>query len=91
MSLHADFDSLRNKLNQTMSYPSVYMFKFIVQVDHRKIALIESFFSSEADIHTQLSRNGKYISITAKEVVMSTDEIMEIYIKAHGIEGVMAL
>jgi putative lipoic acid-binding regulatory protein len=86
-----NFDSLRLKLEEQMSYPAVYMFKFIVLADNQKIAQIESFFSPEADLHHKESNGGKYISITAKEVVMSTDEIIEIYKKASAIEGVVAL
>lgn len=86
-----NFEELRKKLNETQTYPSVYMFKFIMSAEHRKIALIENLFGNDAEIYTKESDKGKYISITVKEVVMSTDEIIDIYNKASDIEGVMFL
>ncbi len=85
------FAELKKKLNETQSYPTVYMFKFIMDAQHRKIALIENLFSENAEIYTKESDKGKYISITVKEVMMSTEEIITIYTKASEIEGVMPL
>jgi hypothetical protein len=67
------------------------MYKFIVPSDNRTIALVENLFESETDIHTKESTSGKYISITAKQVVISVDEITEIYKKAAQIKGVIFL
>jgi len=85
------FEDLRKKLEETLTFPSVYMFKFILQADNRKIALVENMFGDDAEIYTKESDKGKYISITVKEVVMSTDEVITIYEKAAHIEGVMLL
>jgi uncharacterized protein len=85
------FKDLRNKLNETQSYPAVYMFKFIMEAEHRKIALVENLFSENAEIYTKESGKGKYISITVQEVMMSTEEIIRIYEKASEIKGVMLL
>jgi uncharacterized protein len=86
-----NFDSLKKRLDEQLSFPTVYMFKFIVVADNQKMALIESFFSPEADIFHKSSNNGKYISITAKEVMMSSEDIIDIYKRASVIEGVVAL
>lgn len=85
------FKDLRKKLDETQSYPSVYMFKFIMDATNRKIALVENLFSENAEIYTKESDKGKYISITITEVMMSTDEIIGIYGKAAEIEGVILL
>ena len=85
------FKDLRKTLSETQSYPTVSMFKFIMDAEHRKIALIENLFSENAEIYTKDSDKGKYISITVKEVMMSTDEIIAIYTKASEIKGVMLL
>jgi putative lipoic acid-binding regulatory protein len=37
------------------------------------------------------SSSGKFISMSAKQVVLSTDEIMSIYKKASAIEGIISL
>jgi hypothetical protein len=86
-----ELKNFRQKLIETTTFPSVYMYKFIVPSDNRTIALVENLFESETDIHTKESTSGKYISITAKQVVISVDEITEIYKKAAQIKGVIFL
>jgi uncharacterized protein len=86
-----DLDRFRQKLIETMSFPGVYMFKFIVASEHRNIALVENLFGSEAHILTKQSGKGRYTSVTAKLVVMSADEIIDVYKKAAGIKGIMFL
>jgi uncharacterized protein len=81
----------RDKLAETLSFPSVYMFKFIVTSELRKIALVENLFEAGTDIHRKESGRGRYTSVTAKQVVMSADEIIEIYRKAGKIEGLIYL
>ena len=86
-----DFDSLRVKLEQ-MTFPSLYLFKFIVKSDLKKIAQIESLFHSErAEIRLQESSKGAFVSISVKEIMMSAEEIIDIYVKSSKIEGVIAL
>lgn len=86
-----DFDNLRKKLESEQSFPGVYMFKFIVPADNRKIALLESLFNEEAEISQKQSSKGSYFSLTAKQVVISVDDIIAVYEKAAEIEGLMAL
>jgi hypothetical protein len=91
MSNKYDFESFKKKLDEQLTFPNLYMFKFITLADNQKIAMIGNMFSEEAVILQKESTNGKYISITAREVMMSSDEIIAIYKKAAEIEGVMAL
>jgi uncharacterized protein len=86
-----DFESLRQKLETEHSFPTVYMFKFIVPADNRKIALVESLFNEEAEISQKQSSKGSYFSLTAKQVVISAEDIISVYEKASEIEGLMAL
>lgn len=86
-----DLEKFKSKLMETMTFPSVYMYKFIVTTEHRNIARIENLFGSDAVLHTKESRKGRYISVTAKQVVMNVEEIIEIYRKASAIKGVMFL
>lgn len=85
------FEALKKKLDESLTYPSVYMFKFILEADNRKIALVENLFETDAEIYTKESDKGKYISITITSVMISTDEIINIYRKASEIKGVMYL
>ena len=89
--MNKDFDSLRGRLEE-MSFPSVYMFKFIVKSDLQKIAQIEALFQSDkAEIIRKESSKGAFISITVKEVMLSADEIIGVYQEASKIEGVITL
>lgn len=84
-------ESLRKKLTETLGFPAVYMYKFIIESENRKIALLESIFDADAEIHTKESSNGKYTSITAKTVVVDVEEIILVYKKASEIKGVIFL
>jgi putative lipoic acid-binding regulatory protein len=86
-----ELNNFRQKLAESMSFPSVYMFKFIVTSEHRNIALVENLFESDTDIHIKESGKGRYTSVTAKQVVMNVDEIIAIYKKASSIKGIMFL
>ena len=85
------FDELRKKLETQLTFPSIYMFKFILKSDNRKMALIENIFEEDADIIQNQSEKGNFTSITVKQIVMSVDEIIDVYERAAQIEGVMSL
>lgn len=86
------FADLRKKLEEeNMAFPAIYMFKFILKSDNRKMALVETLFEEDADIIQKQSGKGNFTSITVKQVVMSVDEIIMIYERASKIEGVMSL
>jgi len=84
------YDKLRQGLEQ-FEYPSVYMFKFIVRGDNRKLAQIEALFGEEAQINVRQSTKGNFVSVTAKELMTSTESIVERYKEAAKIEGIMLL
>lgn len=86
-----ELERFKQKLLESMTFPSVYMFKFIITSEHRNIALVENLFGAESDIHTKESGKGKYTSVTAKQVVMNVDEIIDVYKRALNIKGVMFL
>lgn len=85
-----NYDELRNKLDRE-PWPNVYMFKFIIPSDNHKIAMIESFFEDDAEIVLQPSANGKYTSVTTRQVMLGADAIIEIYKKASVVEGIISL
>ncbi len=86
-----ELESFKKKIIDTTPFPGVYMFKFIVKSDNRNIALVENLFEAEADILTKESENGKYTSITAKQVVITVDEVIEVYKRAAKITGIIFL
>jgi hypothetical protein len=82
--------SLRKQLEQE-EWPNVYMFKFIVPNTSDKVALTMELFNNQSDITMHESSTGKFISITAKELMLDVDSIIKIYEEATKIKGLMAL
>jgi putative lipoic acid-binding regulatory protein len=84
------FGNLRIQL-ELLEWPAVYLFKFIVPNEPEKIALVTAFFNESADLVMHPSKNGNYMSISVKEMMLEVDSILEIYIKASKIKGVITL
>jgi uncharacterized protein len=91
MSSDEQLEKLKEVLNTHMGWPALYMFKFIIPTDNRKIALIESKFSEAAQISQYQSSGGKYISITIREIMLNADSVIDKYKEMKGIEGLIAL
>jgi hypothetical protein len=86
------FSELQKKLEESIkSFPYVYLFKFIVKADNKSIALVQVMFGNDAEIFQKQSSKGNYVSLSVKQVVLSVDEIISIYIKASEIEGLITL
>lgn len=85
------YDNLRKELNKTKLWPIVYMFKFIIPADNRTRALVVSKFSDDSVITTKESANGKYTSITIKEVMLDAEAIINKYKEMDGIAGLISL
>jgi hypothetical protein len=86
-----DFDSLRQKLNEGVSWPTVYFFKFIIPADNHKVAQVMALFGEDADITSRQSGQGNYIAISAKEVMLTPESVIEVYKKAAQVDGLIAL
>ena len=86
-----NFEDLRKKLDESGEWPRVYFFKFIVPSDNKKIAQVEALFGSEAQVTLKQSNKGNYVSVSAKELMLDVDGVIDRYRKAAKIEGLMAL
>jgi hypothetical protein len=85
------FKGLREKLEER-KWPNVYLFKFIIPADSQSIAATEALFDTKiAQVELRPSKTGKFVSISAKEMMMDVDSIIERYEKAVQIKGLMAL
>jgi putative lipoic acid-binding regulatory protein len=84
------FDKLRSQLGE-QEWPAVYFFKFISPGDDATLAKVTGLFNKESELNLRPSRNGKYISVSVKEVMMSPDDIIAVYQKAAKIKGVISL
>lgn len=85
-------ERVKRTLDETHDWPAVFMFKFIVPSSNEKIAEVEALFNAHtAEIRMKQSRNGKYTSITAREVMTDAHSVLECYDKASKIDGLIAL
>ena len=86
------YEKLKAQLSEGFDWPSVYMFKFIIPADNKRLAKVENLFNTqESRVRIRQSSKGNYISVTAKEMMMSPDKVIERYLEAEKIEGLIAL
>jgi hypothetical protein len=81
-------NGFREKLDQHYTWPSLYIFKFIVPKGK------EEDLKQLFPLHTpteKASRQGNYTSITMQMMVPSSDAVIDVYVKASRIEGIVAL
>ena len=81
-------EEFKNKLEGAHDFPSLYMFKFIVLEDKKEE--VKALFPLN-EVTFKPSSKGKYTSVTATVMAHSSDYVIEIYKKAHQIEGIIAL
>lgn len=84
------YEKLRVQL-ELQEWPNVFMFKFIVPNTSEKIAQASALFDDSAELTLRPSSKGTYMSLSAKELMMSVDSIIEKYQRASEIEGLVAL
>ena len=83
-----DKKAFKKKLEEVHTFPTLYMFKFIVPKE--QLEKVEILFPKN-DLIQKPSSGGKYISTTAQVMVSSSDQIIDIYERAQSIEGLIAL
>ena len=82
------FKAFKEKLDQEHKWPDIYVFKFVVPV--LKVPAFKAEFPDESFLEKK-SKAGNYISFTLKKKLHSSDEVVEMYLKARKIEGLIAL
>ena len=84
------FDKLREQL-ALQEWPDIYLFKFIVPNTPDMLARATNLFGDTAEITFHESKTGKYISVSAKEMMLNVDSIIDVYERAAEIKGLIAL
>jgi hypothetical protein len=81
-------NSFREKLDQHHTWPSLYIFKFIVpsQKDDELRKLFPLHMATE-----KKSTKGNYVSLTFQMMMPSSESVIEVYTKAEAVEGLIAL
>lgn len=85
------YTDLEQKLKDYHKFPSTYVFKFIVPNNLQTLAEVEALFSDKALVTTRESKTGKYISVTGKEIILQSWEVISVYKNAEKIEGLISL
>ncbi|MBT8260665.1 MAG: DUF493 family protein [Flavobacteriaceae bacterium] len=87
------YKKLKVQLTETSSWPSKYLYKFIVASDSLKISQIQNLFNNTgAVINTKESKNGKYTSVSVHVEMKNPDAVIFKYIEVtKKVEGVISL
>ena len=89
----AFYKKLKEQLYETTSWPSEYLYKFIVVSASSGVQDIESLFNNlGAVISTKESKNGKYTSVSIHVDMKNPEAVIEKYKEvASKVEGVISL
>ena len=83
---------LKEELTNTSTWPSEYLYKFIVPTDKNKIVEVENAFNNlGAVIQTTQSKTGKYTSVSVNVLMNSPEHVIEKYLEVSNIEGIISL
>lgn len=79
---------LKLVLDETVKFPTEYFFKFIVPIAevHQILFILQGM-----EIEQKASQNGNYISVSAKSIMKTSDDIIIVYQRASVIKGVISL
>ena len=86
------YKRLKSQLETDTSWPSIYLYKFIVPSNPEKITEIESIFDGiNAEIKKRDSSKGTYTSLSIKVKMDTPDAVIQKYIEVSKVEGVISL
>ena len=86
------YGRLREELLINTTWPSDYLYKFIVPTDKDKIVQIQQIFDNTgAVIESKKSRKGKYTSLSITVNLKNPDEVIQKYKEVGQVEGVISL
>lgn len=83
---------LQESLDNTTSFPSEYLYKFIVPTNANQVIEVEEIFKEELiKMVVNESKTGKYMSISIHVTLSSSFEVISYYQRAETIEGIISL
>lgn len=80
--------TFRERLEAQSSFPTLYMFKFIVPKGSE--SQVASLLPNN-EMKLKESSKGTYVSATIQALMPSSEAIIDVYMRASHIEGVIAL
>ncbi|SIS54837.1 hypothetical protein SAMN05421766_102673 [Zobellia uliginosa] len=88
----AFYKRLREQLGESTTWPSNYLYKFIVQSDASKVDQIHRIFDNTgAVIESKRSKNGKYTSLSITVNMKNPDDVIAKYKEVGKVKGVISL
>ena len=82
------FQKFRELLDESYQWPDYYEFKFIVKIDDKDQILNK--LSGYSIVETP-SKKGNYIAISARKLMKSTQEVLDVYDVMSTIKGIISL
>ncbi|MDD0853688.1 DUF493 family protein [Halobacteriovorax sp. GB3] len=84
----ADTQKLKDLLDAEYTWPSHYTFKFVVKEEH--IELFKETVDHD-NFMERPSRTGKYVSMTFKKMMNSSEEVILLYESVSTVPGIISL
>jgi len=86
------YERLKEELRTTSSWPTIYLYKFIVPTDTSKILAVEEAFNNMgAVINTVQSKTGKFTSVSVNVSMQSPEHVVTKYLEVSTIEGIISI
>ena len=86
------YERLKKELDLSTTWPSLYLYKFIVPSDKENILRVqEAFDCLGAVIKTTKSKTGKFTSISINVMMKDSQQIIDKYIELSTIKGIISL
>ena len=86
------YSRLKEQLLDNTTWPSSYLYKFIVPTDDEKIEQINAIFDNTgAVIESKQSKKGTYTSISITVNMKDPDAVISKYKEVSTVEGVISL
>ena len=87
-----DFKKLKEKLDETTTFPAKYLYKFIVPGDGDGVKEIEAIFNfGGAVITTTPSKTGKFVAVSILIKMQSSAQVIEKYLEVGAVKDVISL
>lgn len=86
------YERLKVELDSSTTWPSIYLFKFIVPTQDDNVFKVEDAFNCMgAVIKTTKSKTGKFTSISVDVTMKDAQEVIDKYIELSTISGIISL
>jgi len=86
------YQRLKEQLRDTTTWPSDYLYKFIVKSDSDNTTQIHKIFDNTgAVIESKKSKKGKYTSVSITVNLKNPDQVIQKYKEVGALEGVISL